>query len=512
VARPAGQELFHLALCALTCQASDVPTLTDQQISRVNSLTDLVGGLTGSPGIGPYQENTLSSPYPLALQNAYTPISLNRILLSYSYMTQGLLQTVITQPVNDAFRGGLQIKSDELDDKELSQLQNVLRRTRRRDPATAHLARKLNPNAAINMGLSDIRVIMDTLNWARLYGGAGLIINTDQNYSSELDVEAIDHESPLEFIAADRWELILSQTNVMSSQNPVPFNFYGLPIHRSRVVTVSGIEAPSYIRLRLQGWGMSEVERCIRPINAFVKFEALMFELLDEAKIDVYRIQGFNDSLLTEDGTANTSRRIALSNRLKNFQNALAMDKEDEYDQKQISWSGLAEIWGQLRLNLSSALKIPMNKLFGESATGFGGGEDALENYNAIVEDVRNNAEPLVSEVVDLRCQQLFGFIPEYEVIWKPLKIMSGTDEQEIKDKQQGRTMDLFAQRLLTGKEASAILRSEGLLNMDTEVSQGLRDVEPMLPNAGDSSEKALEAEAAKAKKEKPEPSAKPKK
>ena len=100
---------------------------------------------------------------------------------------------------------------------------------------------------------------MDTLNWARLYGGAGLIINTDQNYSTELDVEAIDHESPLEFIAADRWELILSQTNVMSSQNPVPFNFYGLPIHRSRVVTVSGIEAPSYIRLRLQGWGMSEV-------------------------------------------------------------------------------------------------------------------------------------------------------------------------------------------------------------------------------------------------------------
>ena len=482
-----------------------MPTLTD---TRINSLVDLVGSLSPS---GPYQSGTLSSPYPLALNNAYTPISLNRILLSYSFMTQGLLQTVVTQPVNDAFRGGIQIKSPELDEKELARLQNVLRRSRRRDPATAHLARKLNPNAAINMGLSDIRVIMDTLNWGRLYGGAWLIINTDQNYSTELDVEAIDHESPLEFIAADRWELILSQTNVMSSQNPVPFNFYGLPIHRSRVITVSGIQPPSYIRLRLQGWGMSEVERCIRPINAFVKFESLMFELLDEAKIDVYRIQGFNDSLLTEDGTANTQRRITLSNQLKNFQNALAMDKEDEYDQKQISWSGLAEIWGQLRLNLSSALKIPMNKLFGESATGFGGGEDALENYNAIVEDIRNNAEPLVTEVVDLRCQQLFGFIPEYELLWTPLKVLNGTDEEQIKTSQQKRTMDLFAQRLLTGREASTILRSEGLLHLDTEVSQGLRDVEPILPNAGDPSDKAIEADAAKSKAAaKNKPAAKP--
>jgi phage-related protein (TIGR01555 family) len=353
---------------------------------------------------------------------------------------------------------------------------------------------------------------MDTLNWSRLYGGAGLIINTDQNYSTELDVEAIDHESPLEFIAADRWELILSQTNVMSSQNPVPFNFYGLPIHRSRVITVQGIQPPSYIRLRLQGWGMSEVERCIRPINAFVKFESLMFELLDEAKIDVYRIQGFNDSLLTEDGTANTSRRIMLSNQLKNFQNALAMDKEDEYDQKQISWSGLAEIWGQLRLNLSSALKIPMNKLFGESATGFGGGEDALENYNAIVEDIRNNAEPLVTEVVDLRCQQLFGFIPEYEILWAPLKVLNGVDEEEIKTKKQARTMDLFAQRLLTGREASTILRADGLLHLNTEVSEGLRDVEPTLPNAGDPSQKAMDAEAAKTKAadKKPKPAAAP--
>lgn len=484
---------------------------------RNNSLYDLVEGIGsnvgasawGVPNGGMGWMQTISSPFPLSASTNFVPLTLNRILLSYSFMSQGLIQTVIKQPVEDAFRGGIKIITDELSQEQKKQLNNSLKKPR---AVNRRLARKLNPNAAINMGNSDIRVMMDTMNWARLYGGAGMIINTDQQYDTELDVEAIREDSPLEFIAADRWELVLSQINAFDTRNPCPFNFYGLPIHWSRVTKVMGAEAPSYIRLRLQGWGMSEIERCIRSINSFVKFENLIFELLDEAKIDVYKIQGFNDSLLSQEGTENTQKRVMLGNRLKNYQNALAMDKEDDYMQKQITWSGLAEMWGEIRLNLSSSLKIPMNKLFGQSATGFGGGEDAIENYNSIVEGVRQDAEPAVMTVVDLRCQQQFGFIPDYTVEWAPLRIMDGTEEEEVKTKQQARTMELFLNRLVTGQEASQILRSENLLPMDTEVSKGLRDVEPTAPNDGDPSEVAIEADKEKSKAAaaaKPKPAAK---
>jgi len=462
-------------------------------ISRINSLESLVDALT--PTQVPLQTTqTIAQPYTLALGNAYTPLTLNRILLSYSFMTQGLVQTVIKQPVDDAFRGGFIIKTDELDEAELKQLHAALKRPRRIG-RSKKLNRNVNPNACVNLGHSDLRVIKDVLNWSRLYGGAGLIVNTDQDFRTELDIEKIRQDSPLEFIAADRWELILSQTNIYAETTPTPFNYYGLPLNRTRVVKVLGVEAPSYIRLRLQGWGMSEIERCIRAINSFVKFESLIFELIDEAKIDVFSIMGFNDSLLTDDGTANTQRRVDLANRMKNFQNALVMDKEDQYQQKQITWSGLAELWNQLRLNLSAALKIPMNKLFGESATGFGGGEDALENYNTIVEQVRVDADPVVMEVVDLRCQQLFGFVPDYEVIWPELKVLDGVQAEQVKTSKQKRVMEQFQARLTTGREASSILRTEGLLNIETEVSKGLREVEPMGPNDGDPSAVALDAQ-----------------
>jgi phage-related protein (TIGR01555 family) len=474
--------------------------------TRVNSLADLVSNVTGA---NPYDTQTIAQPYTLAQGNSYVPLTLNRILLSYSYMTQGLVQTLVSQPVNDAFRGGFDIKSTELSEEEITQLQNAIRKPRRRVKAGKKdkFNRKINPNAAVNLGHSDVRVAMDVLNWSRLYGGAGLIINTDQNFSSPLDVEAIGPDSPLEFLAADRWELILSQMNIFDVKNPTPFNYYGLPLHTSRVVKVLGIEAPSYIRLRLQGWGMSEIERCIRAINSFIKFENLVFELLDEAKIDVFQIMGFNDALLTDEGTANTQRRVDLANRMKNFQNALVMDKEDAYQQKQLSWSGLAEMWNEIRLNLSSDLKIPMNKLFGQSATGFGGGQDAIENYNSVVEGVRVNAEPVVTEIVDLRCQQLFGFVPDYTLSWKPLKLLDGEQEENVKTQKQNRAMELFQQRLVTGREVSTILRKENLLDIETEVSEGVRDVEPTMPNAGDPSEKALAADAAKKK-----PVAKPEK
>lgn len=476
----------------MTAEEPNSPSQT-----RVNSLADLVSNVTGG---NPYETQTIAQPYTLAQGNSYVPLTLNRILLSYSYMTQGLVQTLVNQPVNDAFRGGFDIKSTELSEEEIIQLQNAIRKPRRRVKAGKKdkFNRRINPNAAVNLGHSDVRVAMDVLNWSRLYGGAGLIINTDQNFSSPLDVEAIGPDSPLEFLAADRWELILSQMNIFDPKNPTPFNYYGLPLHTSRVVKVLGIEAPSYIRLRLQGWGMSEIERCIRAINSFVKFENLVFELLDEAKIDVFQIMGFNDSLLTDEGTANTQRRVDLANRMKNFQNALVMDKEDAYQQKQLSWSGLAEMWNEIRLNLSSDLKIPMNKLFGQSATGFGGGQDAIENYNSVVEGVRTNAEPVVIEIVDLRCQQLFGFVPEYTLSWKPLKLLDGEQEENVKTQKQNRAMELFQQRLVTGREVSTILRKENLLDIETEVSAGVRDVEPTMPNAGDPSEKALAAAAPK--------------
>ena len=442
---------------------------------RLNWLDDV---FTGS-GFAGATTAPSSLPFTLSESNNYTPLSLNRILLSYSYMTQGLVQTVIKQPVEDAFRGGIEIISQELDDVEKTDLLEVMFARRDVELGHDHPVRHIMTAmglAGVDLDDSDIDAAKDTQTWARLYGGAGMIVNTDQKLSSDFDPKRLSENSPLQFIAADRWELILSQINIWDMTNPTPFNYYGLPLNRTRVIKVMGEKAPSYIRQRLQGWGMSEIERCIRAINAFVKFENVIFQLMDEAKIDVFKITGMNAAAMSATGLALLKRRLSMVQGQKSYNNAVSMDATDDYTQKQIHFSGLADLWEQLRLNLSSALKIPMNKLFGQSATGFGGGEDSIENYNSIVEAIREKAKPSLMEIARLRAQQMFGFEPRIRLKFAPLKILNGTDEQAVLTAKQDRAVELFTTGLTDGQETSQILAAENLLPIKTGVLAGTRE------------------------------------
>lgn len=447
-----------------------------------NDLNDLDFGVGG---LNPNISQSIAMPWTFSEGAAYTPFTLNRIALSYGYMSYGLVQTAIDAPVDDAFRGGIEIETDELDEDQLRELHRKMKTER------------------------DIEQIKLTCKWARLYGGAGLIVASDQNYKTPLDVEAFNEKSKLAFIPADRWELILSNVSINGLQygspdlddvpEERPYNYYGKMLDASRVVKMLGRDAPSYIRQRLQGWGMSELERCMRELNSYIKFQNMVYELIDEAKIDVYKIQQFNEQLATAQGTQLIQMRIQLSNLLKNYKNALVMDSEDDYAQKQIAFAGLADILMECRVNLCAAFKIPYNKLFGDSATGFSSGEDAMENYNALVEgDVREKVLPLVDEVVKLRMQQLFGFIPEFTTKFKPLRILNALEEADVATKTQKLVLDLFDRDLYDGKEAMESLHKDGLINVESKVLNGSRvPVGPM----GESNEDENPKEEPKSKK-----------
>ncbi len=475
-----------------------VPAARPNSLEELNSLLPGFGGF-GNVGWG----DAVRQPWTLAWNSPATLLTLDWVLLSEAYKGQGLIQTVIDQPVEDAFRGGFDIVSEDLDSDEITELMRQMgaltAAEEQNDLPTGAMKGSLSVSG-VDMGESDIQSVKDALKWARLYGGSGLIVNTNQDFSSELDVEAITEDSPLQFIAADRWELILTLLQLYNPENPCPYSYYGLPLNRTRVVRVMGIRAPAFVRRQLQGWGLSELERCLSAINSYDRMESLVFDLLKEAKVDVMRVAGFNDQLATSQGMSLILRRLQIAMQGKSYNAGLIMDMTDEFDQKQISFGGIAEIWEQIRSNLCAAVRFPENKLFGRSATGFGGGEDALENYNAIVEIERQRARPLLGEVIRLRSQQMFGFQPSFEIEFRPLKILNGVEQETAKTAQQNRIMELRGADLITGQEASEMLKMEGLLPIETEVLTGEREPEPMGESAFNDDPKGLEAAKASGK------------
>jgi phage-related protein (TIGR01555 family) len=423
-----------------------------------------------------FSQTALASFDPIAYNNIYSPLTINHTMLTYMYKTHGIIQTAIDMPVLDALRGGLEIQSSELSQDEIKEL-----------------------SAALDAGPLD--VIGQAMVWARLYGGGGIIINAPGEASTPLKLEGFESESmqPWEIISpilgrtrlnysearpqailkdveiypVNRWEL--NSTNRFSEF----YDFYGKRIHSSRVLTMAGKAAPYLIRWTLQNWGMSEVEKMVEDFNAYIRTKNVVYELLKEAKIDVYQFENFTTQLATNRGTDLTIARVELMNRVKNFQNAVVLDAKDKFEQKQITFGGLAEVMKQNMIGIASALRIPMTKLFGLSSTGFNSGEDDIENYNAMVEsEVRQPLRAVIQKVIQLYCLKLFGAEFEVTFNFKALRVMSSLDEETIKTQKHARYVSLYQQGLLTPQETMELMQNEKLIPMETEVGRGADPLE----------------------------------
>lgn len=426
---------------------------TDKQMEKfeaniVNSLTQLTSLMAGFP------TSPTSSIDTFYYNNRWNLISNNRNICTEMYIEHGIVQTLVDQPVDDAFRAGFDIKTNQLDANEIEKLQIFCEEN------------------------FVIEEIMQALKWNRLYGGAGLITVVDQDPASPLNINAIKANTPLKFRAADEWELFFANVNISSMlDNKVMtefFDYYGVTIHHSRVQAVRGKTAPSLRRPQLRGWGMSELERLVRSVNQYLKNQDVIFELLDEAKIDVYRINGFVQSLMTSNGTNSVAKRLQNANLQKNYNNALVMDKEDEYDQKQMAFTGLAEMLKEIRIQIASDLKMPVTKLFGLSSAGFNSGEDDIENYNSMIEaEIRNKCKFIVMRALKICCKKLFDVVPDDLMInWKPLRMLGAEQEENVKNQKMDRVIKAFQAGLMTDIEAKSAMNKDSLLPVEIDEAE----------------------------------------
>lgn len=442
--------------------------MTDETAENLNSYTDFAGALMGGADI--FGGSQLSSAASMFKNNRWYLISNFRQLLSEMYVEHGVIQTLIDQPVDDGFRSGFEIKSSQLDANDIEKIMNWMERNR------------------------TVEKIKQACKWARLYGGGALIPLTNQKPSTQLNYKAIGKDTPLDFRAVDMWELYDSMVNLSDHDITADdltmrdedranyhYNFYGIQLDRSRVWRVEGKEAPSFIRPRLRGWGMSEVERVVRSFNQYLKNQDVAFELMDEAKVDVYKIKGFNAALINKEGTQRISNRVQLANMVKNYLNALTMDMEDDYQQKQVQFTGLADMLPQIRMGIAADLKMPMTKLWGISAAGFNSGEDDIENYNSMIEsEVRSKVRFMVIDVVGLISQKLFGIMPDDLMIqFNPLRILNAKEEEEVKNHQFNRTLSAYSAGLIEDKEAKQAINRDSLLPIE------INENTPALPPLG---------------------------
>lgn len=423
--------------------------------TRENRLSDVsfsLAGINGGTG-GSY----LSSYNTWNFSNNYALLTLNRIVLTYMYTGNGIFQTAIQLPIQDAIGKGIEIESGELDNTDIEAVMDYWEEE----------------------GIWE--TILNTWTWIRLFGGGAMLVNSNQDPEKPLDLNKLN-KTPLEFYDIDRWQLDTNivvfddwDSYVSAGNNKGLIYLYGEPIHESRFLRGQGKRAPHYVRRQLRGWGMSEGERMIRDLNLYLKTQDANFELIDEAKVDVYKINGLANKLLTSGGTAAITNRIQSANEIKNYVNALVLDSNEDYQQKQMTFAGLAEIMQQNRMGVAAALRMPLTKLFGLSASGFNTGESDLENYNQMVEsEIRMPVRPMVRELLRITMSHLFGYVPEFTFKFPSLREQTPEVEQNVKTQETNRALALYDRGLMDSEETMQQLSKVSVIQIETKAEQGL--------------------------------------
>ena len=430
---------------------------------KPNTINNGLAGALGVPS-GNYFNNPLTSPETMLYNINPNYYTFNWMLLTNAYKSIGFIQTAINQIVDDAFRNdGLIIDSKTLNTDELEELRAAL------------------------YDEGDIDAIKDAIRWGQLYGGGTVMAFTDQKSELPLDKKQLQGER-LMFVASDRWHCTTSGVNVNVAKQFVytttpSEDLQGMmTLDASRVGIFSGLKCPDHIRLIMQGWGLSIFEAIISPLTQYLKSMAVALELIDEAKIDIIKILDLANTLMSPDGEEIIRRRLALVTENKNYKNSIAMDKEDEYDQKQMHFSGLPEMITQIQFLLCAALKRPYSKLFGKGSSGFSSGEDDLENYNTIVDsEIRTPATKLIKWVVNLRALQLFGReLPDFRPKWKPLRVMTELEQADVNNKKLADYLQLADRNIMTKQQVARKCTEDGyILFSDEEIEDIDNDFNP---------------------------------
>lgn len=283
--------------------------------------------------------------------------------------------------------------------------------------------------------------------WSDLYGGAGIIMITNQNLSQPLRPERIKKGDLKKLLVLDRWDLQPQEFNYTDplADNWMLPEFYTFVngqtrVHHSHVVRLEGARLPRRLSQFEQGWGDSRLRRAMDDLRDAVATKGGVASLVLEANVDVITRQGLSSALASPECDSIT-KRYQLFGMMKSLVNLALLDANETLDRKSLSFTGLSQIMEQFIVWVSGAAQIPVTKLFGQSASGLNAtGEGDLNNYYDAIKARQDGPNRRHLELIDqVLVRSAVGSFPDdLEFEWQPLAQASGLEQaqQDLADAQ----------------------------------------------------------------------------
>ena len=349
------------------------------------------------------------------------------------YEGNGLFSKIIDTPAEEALKHGfdLNLKSDEL-------------------------------NAFVEDALDDLEweeKAATAIKWARLYGGALIVMLIDDRRGLE---EPVDWEHIRSIDELRVYERSIVQPDYASlyqqdyggkgvgnrvSKFGQPEYYYvssiygSFKVHESRcLVFRNGVLPEQTSNATYLFWGMPEYVRIRRALRETVTAHTDSVKLLERSVQAIYSMKGLASLLTTDDGENQVLKRLQLVDTSRGLLNSIAIDSEGEqYDFKTFQFSGVKDVIDATCNMLSALTNIPQTILFGRSPAGMNAtGDSDFESYYNFVEKIqrlmlKRNLRTLLDVV--FRAGIASGDVaeePDYKLEFKPLWSLSDTEQAAV--------------------------------------------------------------------------------
>ncbi|RIV79563.1 phage portal protein [Pelagerythrobacter aerophilus] len=202
-------------------------------------------------------------------------------------------------------------------------------------------------------------------------------------------------------------------------------------IHPSRLLIFRGERVPDMLggQPANDWWGDAVIDRVDRAVKDAQRVSEGFADLVEEAKLDIYRIAGMTDRLLQPGGDDAMRKRFEATALGKSNYRGIFLDKEDEWDQRQLTWAGMPDMVRAYLSIVAGAADIPATRLLGKSPDGMNStGESDEKNYRSMIA-TRQNMD-LRPQLAKLDAIMLPGLGLPADLYWKFSPLDTPTEKE----------------------------------------------------------------------------------
>jgi phage-related protein (TIGR01555 family) len=367
-----------------------------------------------------------------------TRLTRNYQLMNSLYRSHWIVRKIIDVPQEDMLKNWIELNTDA-DPEQIDKFQKVIRKTQTRAK------------------------FLSGLKWGRLYGGAAgimMIKGHEKILSEPLDYDAVMPDSYKGLLVVDRWSGISPSVDTVTDINSPDF---GLPemysitvndgktydVHSSRVIRFIGRDLPEWEAQAEQRWGISEIELVFDELKKRDNTSWNIASLVFLANVRVLKMGDLAQMLSVNNPTAQQKlyNTLQSQNWLMSNMGMMVLNKDDDFDNKQFTFSGLNDIYQSFMLDIAGCAEIPVTKLFGRAPAGMNAtGESDLQNYSdTISERQESHARPGLDKLLPIVALSTWGMIPDdFDYAFNPSRTLTNEERADLADKKSKSIVEVY--------------------------------------------------------------------